>query len=1272
MTMRALFRYLRASSQRAAVWAGLALSFAQAPLLAAPGDTLFFDNLNGNLNDWTVVASGGDASIGSGTSSSGTSLRLRWDAVYLYSNPIVASVGGAELTVWIRRGSDSFSNRPESGEDLLVEYRNPSNAWLELDTFDGDGAAGEIFMPTYVLPADALHSNLSIRFRLTSGSGIDQDYWHVDDVRVTELAGGGSLGLGTCEDFENGLGGWVVDATSGSASASAGIGSQTFNSVGNSLYTEGGIVSVTSSDLIDLGGALFVALDVWVQKGDNSFSGQPEDGENLVIEYLNDGGAWTVLETFAGGNPQGEVFDRSYDLPAAALHAGFRIRFRQTGGTGNTDYWHVDDVCLVGGLATLYTFEEDVWTGASGEVQDGSGNGLNGTAFGGAVNAATMPALATNPGTCRYGTFDGVDQYVEVADNAALDIQTNLTVAAWIYMRSYPSELHTIVSKDTNYEFHVDDSGQIFWLWEAANLRTTGFGIALNRWYHVAITYESGSQRIYVDGVQRAAASNTGTLPQNDLPFFIGTDYDFITRAFDGYIDEVYVLPSTLSQAQIQTLMSATHDCATAAAQFTINHDNFGIHCLAEAVAVDVIDANAGTPLINYAATVQLDTQSGRGTWQLVSGGGSFSDGAADDGIAAYDWPLGESQAVFALTYLQGPPVVDIDVFQLSDVGIRDTDAEGNLVFSASGFTLTAAALSNPPPGLIGPFDAAQTAGMPFALHIAAYGQTANDPVCGVIESYTGNKSLEFWSNYLDPATGSIAVQIEGVPIAGSEPAAAGQTVAFVNGQAVVAANYKDVGSKQILVKDDTTVNAELPGGIRGATAGFVVAPYDFVLSDIRNAAGTVVNPGADDASGPVFIAAGTPFRATVEAVDADGDPAPNYGRESIPETVRLSSVLVEPLGGNAPAVTAAAGFAGFSGGAATGFDFVWREVGVIDLAPEVGDGDYLGAGNVAGSTAARVGRFVPNHFDVAPNDPMLQTACGPGTFSYIGQSFGYLVAPVLMVTAKDAGGATTVNYSGAFFKLGTTTLANRSYTSTAGALDVSGVPAPAADPSVVPLGAGVATVTFSGGSGLRFARGAVEAPFDAEIRLSIDVLDADGVAALGNPQVFGAGAGMLFNAGTEFRYGRVRVGNAFGSERVNLPVPVTAEYYAGPAIGFVPNIDDTCTMGLALMLGGYTETLSATCALDGGTPGASGIGCAAPAPSAQQFRQPPVAGNFNLTLAAPGPGNTGGVTISATVPDYLRFDWNAALPGNEEPSGHATFGLYEGQSRQIYLREIY
>jgi MSHA biogenesis protein MshQ len=568
---------------------------------------------------------------------------------------------------------------------------------------------------------------------------------------------------------------------------------------------------------------------------------------------------------------------------------------------------------------------------------------------------------------------------------------------------------------------------------------------------------------------------------------------------------------------------------------------------------------------------------------------------------------------------------------------------------------------------------------MNFALHLAAYGQTPSDPVCGIIEAYTGAKNVKFWSQYVNPGTGTRLATIDTVAAAATEAASAAQAVTFTNGQAVVTAKYKDVGSIRIALKDDTTVNAELPAGITGATANFVVKPYEFVLSGIADAANTVVNPQALDASGAVFLAAGAPFRATVTVRDAEGAATPNYGRETPAEGVRLAAQIFAPAGGASPAIGSTVGFGAFANGVATGTDFTWSEVGILRAVPGVGDADYLLAGDVTGALSERIGRFIPSRFVAALNAPTFLTACGVGGFTYQGQSFGYGAAPVITATAVAAGGTTTTNYTnGAFFKLSNATLTGRTYTG-ASALDTSGLPAAGADPAIAIAGPGIATLTFSSGAGLKVVKGAPVAPFDANLQLAINVLDADGVAAvgaapLGNPVTFGSAGGITFDLGSQIRYGRVRVGTAVGSERVDLPVPMRAEYFASAAAGFVTNLSDACSTNVSLAFSGYTENLNAgeTCVRDSGSPGASGSGCAAVAPLPVRYREPPVGGDFNLRLAAPGAGNQGSVVITATVPDFLRFDWNSGAAGDENPSGQATFGIFGGESRQIYTREIY
>jgi len=704
--------------------------------------------------------------------------------------------------------------------------------------------------------------------------------------------------------------------------------------------------------------------------------------------------------------------------------------------------------------------------------------------------------------------------------------------------------------------------------------------------------------------------------------------------------------------------------------QFVVTHDSYGIHCQDEVVQVQVVDSNSGAAKTDYNEQVTLNTQAGFGSWGPVSGSGAFNDATVNDGLATYDWPLGESSAVFSLSYREGPVNVNVDVYQTNNTAIRDNDTEGNIEFSASGFTLTAAPLSNPPPGLIVPFNSTQVAGTDFGIYLAAYGETATDPVCGIIETYTGPQNLKFWFDRVDPIGGTIATTIDGSAIGLLESAASNQAVTFANGQAAVTGKYKDVGSIRIRVKDDNLAHPDLPTGIRGATTAFVVKPANFTLANIEDNGGNA-NPAAADASGAVFVAAGDPFSVTVTARDAEGDITPNFGQENAPETVRLTSSLVDPVAGNDPGLSPALGFGAFSAGSATGTTFTWPEVGIIRLQPSIGDGSYLSGGDVTGLTSGNIGRFIPHHFATALNAPLFQTQCGAGGFTYIGQSFGFSTAPLITFTALAAGGGVTQNYTGSFFKVTNSSLQNRDYTATSGNLDLSGLPATSADPVISDTAGGTGTLLFSSGTGISFLRAAAEAPFDADISLSIDVIDSDAVTTLVTPVVV---ASIAFDMGRNMRFGRVRLINNIGSERVNLSVPMRAEYFVDAATGFVVNTDDSCTANVSLSLGNFTENLlpTETCVLDTGSPGASSAGCAAAGPAGQRYREPPLGGDFNLFLRAPGASFDGSVDVTADVPFWLEYDWDAASPGLEDPAATATFGIYDGDNKRIYTRELY
>lgn len=768
--------------------------------------------------------------------------------------------------------------------------------------------------------------------------------------------------------------------------------------------------------------------------------------------------------------------------------------------------------------------------------------------------------------------------------------------------------------------------------------------------------------RFLINGSQ-VAAFNASEGPSGNLHIDLANNESGERMYYDWIRIRPYRNPDPVLSLGLPTTNSPVN-------HFVITHDGSGLNCAAETIGVSVRDS-ANAAYSGYAQQMTLNTQTGRGIWSLVSGSGTFNDGASNDGIATYTWPGTQSSATFSLSYPEGQSTFDIDVYQTSNTSLRDNDSEPNMTFAQSGFLLTSSLL----PGNQGPpfpSFAAQTAGTTFPIYIAKFGSVANSSTCRLVTDYTGTKNLRMWSMYSNPDSGTRAVSITSgattTAIATSDSASTTtMNVEFVGGRAQVSAKYKDVGRIALALIDQNEATLTVPVSTTG-TAQVVVKPATFVASNIRN--GATANPGAIDSNGAVFVRAGAPFSADVVSRDAEGTATPNFGKESPAESVKLTPTLVAPLGGATPPIAATIGFTNFSDGAASGTDFQWHEVGIIRLTPEVNDGSYLEAGPVVGATTGNVGRFIPYDFDVATTIvPSFQATCpsASGGFTYIGEPIHYATQPVVTVTARSQSGATTTNYRDSYFKLTSGASLNRTYQSAA-ALDVAGLPAVAIDPALERFN-GTGTLTFDTGSGInsgiKFTRTTPVVPFDAQVSIAITIVDSDAVAFAGNPYVVEP-SGITFLGGAEQRYGRLVMRNQVGSELINLRGLLRAEYF-GPN-GFVLNDKDTCTTPVTVTLSDFTANLMSadTCVIN------DTLGCVGPA--SQQFASPPLAtnpGNFNAWFKAPGQGNQGSMTATANAPSWLQYNWDASTTTLENPSGKIVFGLFPGVSpNRIYQRE--
>lgn len=554
-----------------------------------------------------------------------------------------------------------------------------------------------------------------------------------------------------------------------------------------------------------------------------------------------------------------------------------------------------------------------------------------------------------------------------------------------------------------------------------------------------------------------------------------------------------------------------------------------------------------------------------------------------------------------------------------------------------------------------------------------------------------GAQTVNFAYECIDPATCYAAnlMSVNGGTAttiarnnAGSVASYTGVSLTFdANGNAPFAFNYGDVG--QVKLHASKTAGGTLLSALTGSTNAFVTKPGGFVLSGISQAAApNLANPAAANAVGAKFVKAGEAFSVTATAVTSTGSVAYNYGKESSPENVRLIPALVAGLGlSNNPAVTGA--FAGFGkncsgvadaawAGMACGTAFAWNEVGIITLTPGVGDGNYLGAGDVAGTQTNNVGRFYAAKFalsgGVIANRTGLAGCAAPagcGVFTYLGEPMSL----VFSLIAKAADGVTTLqNYAAAnqFAKLNPLAAV---VSGTGGPLVIGGVDSAAARTPFPPCGGTPVhpCLTVAQAMSGAFASGvaSVTVPFTAYrdnavavgpyavLDIGVAPQDSDGaiIAAydLDTVNVVAAANNHAKVGRTAARYGRMKLSNAHGSELLPLPISVAAQYWNGST--YVTNaLDNHSSFAPADVLFSNPQKNLAAGETSVVTP-----------PAAIVFSGG-VAG-YQLAKPSGGDGKYDG-SLDMTVSVISAY-----LPSN---TARATFGVYKGNNEFIYLRESY
>ncbi|EOX1587198.1 TPA: DUF6701 domain-containing protein [Vibrio cholerae] len=542
-------------------------------------------------------------------------------------------------------------------------------------------------------------------------------------------------------------------------------------------------------------------------------------------------------------------------------------------------------------------------------------------------------------------------------------------------------------------------------------------------------------------------------------------------------------------------------------------------------------------------------------------------------------------------------------------------------------------------------------------------------------------KSVAFWSDYLEPSSGSSGFKVLPVVVNGTNVGQSANNAQPINltfdqnGTAAFTVSYREAGN--------VALNARFTGSgdeqdlLLEGQASFIRVPKALVLS-AKSFYDSDGKCAAADMSCNVFARADENFDLNIRAEAVVADPVDasddltihNYQQQNI----ALQHTLVEPLAGQ-PGVLGVNEYTHLLGGTRPVEQKV-SEVGVFDFSL-VAPTHYLGLDLANANlpidvvSTGPIGRFIPAYFDVSPMTVTLAAACSTGgqPFTYLGQPFSYANNPGLYLQPKSGSGSDTLNYLIGDWWRYENSWTERDYSDAAN--DLSIVFTNQLDEPVTRQTASTSGVILDG-ERLSYQKPLQPKPvFNAAFNLTLsasDLTDQDGVCY--RPNASPLCSGYTFppiDGAMPLYWGKLVIQDVYGPETQALEQPIYVEHFTNN--GFVRTIEDSCTALPAIT--GFT--LQSDPNNNGYTVLTTGV-AVPPQVLAEHSAANLNSGQRAIRFSAPGAGARGVIDsvldLNAHNLLWLAEDKDGDGNFDQTTQGRAQFGLYRGSDRVIWWRE--
>jgi hypothetical protein len=167
--------------------------------------------------------------------------------------------------------------------------------------------------------------------------------------------------------------------------------------------------------------------------------------------------------------------------------------------------------------------------------------------------------------------FDGKNNkdMIVIPHDKKFNMSDKITLSAWVKIAqnhsgvivrksAYATNANNADAHGCPYDLGISQTGDVIlslnlgqngnYTW--TQLRNSGYPI--NKWIHIAGTYDGTSMKLYIDGDLEAEQPASGTMSTNTEPLYIGTRGGYST--WNGDISDVRIYDKALSEEEIENL----------------------------------------------------------------------------------------------------------------------------------------------------------------------------------------------------------------------------------------------------------------------------------------------------------------------------------------------------------------------------------------------------------------------------------------------------------------------------------------------------------------------------------------------------------------------------------------------------------------------------------------------------------------------------------------------------------------------------------------------